>query len=293
MIFDITHRTKYVYNEPVNLCHNEARLVPRELDFQTCSQCRISIDPKPNDHRERIDFFGNRVMFFSIEQPHETLTVTATSQVALTRNPWDLATFNTLTWETVRNVLLQSDSAEAFEAVPFVFDSPLICADARLKAYAAQSFTADRPIMDAILDLMHRIYRDFEFMPNVTTISTPLADVLQRRRGVCQDFAQLAIGCLRSLGLAARYMSGYIETTPPPGRQRLQGADASHAWVSVWIPGAGWVDFDPTNDQMPVNQHIIIGWGRDYSDVMPLKGVIFSSGRHQLKVGVDVKRRDP
>ena len=290
MKYRISHRTEYIYHEPVSLCHNEARLLPRELPFQSCLQCELAIEPQPSDRRERFDYFGNRTMFFAIEQPHERLIVSAESHIQLAREPWDLEAFGSVTWESVREILQHPDTPDALAARQFVYDSPLAMVSPELHAYAGRSFLPGRPMLSATEDLMHRIFREFEFVPDFTTTSTPLSDVLEHRRGVCQDFAQLAIGCLRSLGLAARYVSGYIETAPPPGKERLQGADASHAWFAAWIPGLGWVDFDPTNDQMPYDQHITIGWGRDFSDVTPLKGVIFSSGRHKLNVGVDMER---
>jgi len=289
MNYRITHRTQYIYNEPVSLCHNEARLLPREMDGQQCNQCRLMIDPAPTDLRERIDYFGNRVVFFAIEHPHEQLTVTASSDVVITRTPRSLRDRPQVPWESVRDTLHSDSTPDGLEARQFVLDSPFSPASPELLTYARTSFPSNRPILDALEDLMHRIYQDFEFVPDATTVSTPLEEVLELRRGVCQDFAHLGIGCLRSLGLAARYVSGYIETLPPPGKPKLLGADASHAWFAAWVPGLGWLEYDPTNDLAPEERHIVIGWGRDYGDITPLKGVLFSSGKHEMRVSVDVE----
>ena len=289
MNYRITHRTRYIYNEPVTLCHNEARLLPREMDGQQCIQCRLIIDPAPADLREWIDYFGNRVVFFSIEHPHEKLSVTANSDVAITKTPRSLGDWPQAPWESVRDALHSEGAPDVLEARQFMLDSPLSAASPDLLAYAQSSFPPGRPMTDAVEDLMHRIYQDFEFVPEATTVSTPLEEVLELRRGVCQDFAQLGIGCLRSLGLAARYVSGYIETLPPPGKPKLQGADASHAWFAAWVPGLGWLEYDPTNDLIPEERHIVIGWGRDYGDITPLKWVLFSSGEHEMIVSVDVE----
>ncbi|MCU0558971.1 MAG: transglutaminase family protein [Desulfobacterales bacterium] len=290
MNYRITHRTHYLYHEPVSLCHNEARLLPRELaGRQQCHRCQLLIDPAPTDHSERYDFFGNRVVFFTIEQPHEALTVTAASSVSVMGPPPVPQAARTLHWEAVRDALRSGMDAETLEARQFVLDSPLAAASAAVRDYALESFAPGRPALDAAESLMQRIYGDFEFVSAATTLATPLSDLLRMRKGVCQDFAHLAIACLRSLGLAARYMSGYIETVPPPGRERLRGADASHAWFATWLPGAGWCDFDPTNGQMPGERHIVLAWGRDYGDIAPLKGVLVSSGKHEMTVGVDVE----
>jgi transglutaminase-like putative cysteine protease len=232
------------------------------------------------------------VASFSIDQPHQSLTVTATSEVTVEPRSGRLDLFDGESWETSRGILMQSSDAESLMARDFVLDSPLVVAQPGLADYAADSFVHGRSLLQSVHDLMERIHRDFRYDPEFTTLSTPLTQVLEHRRGVCQDFAHLAIGCIRSQGLAARYVSGYIETVPPPGRQRLVGADASHAWFSVFVPGAGWVDFDPTNNQVPETQHITIAWGRDYSDVTPLKGIIFGGGNMTMKVAVDVLNLD-
>ena len=193
-----------------------------------------------------------------------------------------------LSWEKARDRLRNDRSADVIEATQFTLDSPMIKTDELLAEYAKGSFLPGRPLDEAVHDLMQRIYAEFKYDPEFSTIATPLTEVMKHRSGVCQDFAHLAIGCLRSRGLAARYVSGYIETAPPPGKERLIGADASHAWFSVFHPGFGWLDFDPTNNQLPTDRHITVAWGRDYADVTPLRGVAFGGGKHKLKVAVDV-----
>lgn len=290
MNYRVVHITSYEYSSPAGLCHNEARLLPRQLGRQRCLHSSLSIEPTPVDYLERLDFFGNRVAYFTIQQPHEKLVVTATSELAIAEEQGGLAFGNDLPWETVRNRLQEDRTPEILDALQFSLDSPIVVADGEMKDYAEDSFTSGRPLLEAVQDLMQRIYKDFTYDPGFTTIATPLSEVIAHRRGVCQDFAHFAIGCLRSHGLAARYVSGYLETIPPPGKERLVGADASHAWFSVFLPGSGWLDFDPTNNQMPRERHITVAWGRDFSDVTPLKGVAFGGGEHTLKVSVDVAK---
>jgi transglutaminase-like putative cysteine protease len=261
------------------------------------------------DFRERIDFFGNRVVYFAVQQPHSKLIVTAVSEVTIFPRQNNLDLFNQVPWEQVRNLLqgttLQGQSQsqqgqiqsqdqeyipEMLDAKQYLLDSPMVTVTPTLADFAQRSFLPGRALVDVVHDLMGRIYKDFTYDPTFTTIATPLAEVLSFRRGVCQDFAHLAIGCLRAYGIAARYISGYVETLPEPGKTRLVGADASHAWFSVYIPGTGWLDFDPTNNTVPLDQHITLAWGRDYADVTPLKGIAFGGGQHTLSVSVDVLR---
>ena len=195
-----------------------------------------------------------------------------------------------LAWEEARRQLHTDLDPDILEMRQYILNSPMIPAMPELYAYAEKSFAEGRPLLEAVEDLSTRLYTDFTYDPNFTTIATPLIDVIKHRRGVCQDFAHLGIGCLRALGLAARYVSGYIETNPPPDQKPLAGADASHAWFSVYLPQLGWIDFDPTNNQMPTDRHITVAWGRDYADVTPLKGVVFGSGTHELSVSVDCER---
>lgn len=283
MNYRVTHRTVYRYDQPASLCQNEARLAPRSLTHQACHEHRVNIEPMAADYRERLDFFGNKVAYFSVQEPHGQLTITASSRVNV-QAPAALPT--DMPWEEARLAPGRPDR----EARLYAMASTLVdSGEPGLLEYARPSFLAGRPLLEAAEDLMRRIHADFKFDPLSTTVSTPLADVLRHRRGVCQDFAHFGLGCLRALGLAARYVSGYIETLPPPGRQRLVGADASHAWFAVYAPGWGWTDFDPTNDMRPGERHVTVAWGRDYADVAPLKGVVFGGGAHRLEVSVDVE----
>jgi transglutaminase-like putative cysteine protease len=290
MRYRITHTTHYDYADSVGQSCHEARLLPRTCPGQTLLGSRLEITPRESDFRMREDFFGNSVAYFTIPEPHQTFTVTAVSKIALTGQPPQLDLRPGAGWESVRDTLRLERSDAALDASQYLLDSPFIASSAALAAYAEAAFSPGRPLVEAVYDLMQRIHRDFTFDPGFTTVATPLTTVLAHRRGVCQDFAQLAIGCIRSLGLAARYVSGYIETLPPPGGQKLAGADASHAWFSGFIPETGWMDFDPTNNQVPGDQHITVAWGRDYGDVAPLKGVIFGGRNHELQVSVEVER---
>jgi transglutaminase-like putative cysteine protease len=259
------------------------------------------------EFHERIDFFGNRVTYFAIQQPHNQLIVTAISEVTLFPKQYTLDLFNQMTWEQVRNLLQETpyqtqaqsqqgqfqnpdQPPELMDAKQYLLDSPMVALSQELADYAQASFQPNRILVDVVHDLMGRIHHDFVYDPTFSTVATPLSDVLNFRRGVCQDFAHLAIGCLRAFGIAARYISGYVETLPTPGIQRLVGADASHAWFSVYIPNIGWMDFDPTNNTVPLDQHITLAWGRDYADVTPLKGIAYGGGQHTLSVSVDVFR---
>lgn len=290
MKYRITHQTIYSYNETVPLCHNEAHLKPRNGITQNCLRSQLQVEPLPTLQEDRIDYFGNKVSYFSIQTPHKILTVTAISEIDIQHSGFVSLPTNSPPWEQVRDSLENSLESASLEARELVLDSPVISVDDSLNAYALPSFTPNRPVLDAVRDLMKRIYTEFSYDPHFTTVVTPLGEVLEHRRGVCQDFAHLMIGCVRSMGIAARYVSGYLETLPPPGQKKLQGSDASHAWISVYVPNQGWIDFDPTNNQIPTFQHITTAWGRDYSDVTPLKGIIFGGGEHTLSVSVDVER---
>jgi transglutaminase-like putative cysteine protease len=291
MKYTIEHKTVYSYLEPVSLCHNIARLVPRNTSDQTCTGTTIQISPQPNRVNEYEDFFGNKIIYFSIEQEHRELSVCVRSEVQ--KKPQG-QTNNTLHGDAAMGNLemeLQGPKSEAADIRQYIFETPMTAWDQGILDYARISFTPGRSVFEATEELTRRIYKDFEYKPGHTTISTPLAVVMKQRKGVCQDFAHLAIACLRSLGLPARYVSGYIETKSPEGVEKLVGVDASHAWFSVYIPGRGWTDFDPTNNCLVSDQHITIGWGRDYADIAPLEGIILSSGSHELTVSVDVKRK--
>jgi transglutaminase-like putative cysteine protease len=277
MKYTIQHKTSYTYLEPVSLCHNIARLVPRDTLKQICRNTSIEISPQPDRINEYEDFFGNKVIYFSIEKEHWELTVNVTSEVEKIG-----------TEEVNKELSVQDESSMEIKQYSFV--TAMTTANEDIVRYGLESFPQGRSLFEGAKDLTRRIYRDFEYKPGHTTIATPLAEVMKQRKGVCQDFAHLAIACLRAMGLPARYVSGYIETLSPEGEGKLIGVDASHAWFGVHIPQLGWTDFDPTNNCLVSDQHITIGWGRDYADIAPLEGIILSSGSHELTVSVDVKR---
>ncbi|MFY9974219.1 MAG: transglutaminase family protein [Chromatiaceae bacterium] len=291
MRFRINHLTRYTYAEPVSLCHSILHLKPRHQGplGQHCHGSQLRIDPWPAVNREHEDFFGNRVNYFSIQQSHSYLEVTAISEVEVTVPELpDPAT--TLPWEVALERLHGSREPAMVGARIFALPSALVPLEPSATAYAAQSFTPGRPILEATRELMGRIFEEFDYDPHFTTVATPVAEVMEHRRGVCQDFAHVAIAGLRGLGLAARYVSGYLETLPPPGQPKLRGSDASHAWFSLLVPDLGWVDFDPTNDQLLGEQHITTALGRDFQDVTPMRGIFYGGGAHDLTVAVDVDR---
>ncbi|SHJ08621.1 Transglutaminase-like enzyme, putative cysteine protease [Malonomonas rubra DSM 5091] len=290
MRFRVTHITAYEYKDAVALCRNQAYLLPRQTPWQHCLISTLEIDPQPVDLRERLDPFGNRVSHFALQHAHKKLTVTAKSEIKIKTDPERFAAANRNSWDQLIPQLRSNKSPEILAALPFLYDSPLAGSSSALSDYARPSFPNGRPLADAAMDLMSRIYQDFTYQPGVTTVATPLSQVLKTRQGVCQDFAHLGVACLRSLGLPARYVSGYIETLPPPGQPRLVGADASHAWFSVFTGDAGWLDFDPTNNQLIADQHVTVAWGRDFDDVSPLRGVALGGGEHSVQVSVDVER---
>jgi len=287
--YTITHRTLYHYSSGVALCHNQAWLLPREASWQRCRPSRITIQPRPALSVERQDFFGNRVLYFAIQDIHQRLEVTLATEVqVLDARPFGPSS-PSMAWEQAGKMLREDPDPEIIEARLFVLDSPFVSLHPSFRGYAEPSFPPGRPLLDAVADLNRRINQEFTYDPHFTTTATPLGEVLSERRGVCQDFAHLGIACLRALGLAARYVSGYLETIPPPGQPRLVGADASHAWLAVYVPGTGWAEFDPTNDCMPGERHVTLAWGRDYGDVAPLTGVMTGGGSHSLEVSVDVE----
>lgn len=291
MHYTIQHKTTYTYFEPVSLCHNIARLVPRDTAGQKCKNTTIHISPLPDRVNEYEDFFGNKVIYFSIEKEHWELMVNVTSEVERKfSGQMKMEAVRKVSLEDVKQSLLELETDEAINIRQYLFETPMTAWDNDIRAYVLDSFIPDRSVFDATEELVRHIYEDFEYKPGHTTIATPLSVVMKQRKGVCQDFAHLAISCLRSIGLAARYVSGYIETLSPEGVEKLIGIDASHAWFSVFIPNIGWTDFDPTNNCIVSDQHITIGWGRDYADIAPMEGIILSSGSHELTVSVDVKR---
>ena len=282
--YDVVHTTEYVYSESVAVSHHLARLSPRVLPHQQRLHHDLQIEPPPAVITRHTDYFGNAVTFFAMQGAHKRLTVRARSRVAL--QPASVpAASDTPPWEEVAD-----RTTLPLEALEFLFDSALVPPRVELAAYARAVFPPGRPLLDAVLELTHRIHEEFTFDPEATTVATPLADVFKSRRGVCQDFARLEIACLRSLGLPARYVSGYLETAPPEGGVRLIGADASHAWLAVYCPDAGWIHVDPTNNVLPSSSHVTVAWGRDYDDVSPIHGVILGGGNHSLRVNVDVLR---
>jgi len=283
----VLHTTHYSYSEPVSLCQNQARLTPRSFGRQTCLDCKLVISPEPTVRRSHRDFFGNIVTYLALFEPHTSLKVSAQSIVSLAPAAWPNPEL-TLPWERARDLARRPDSADSLLAAQFIYPSLFVPALPETLDYARQSFGPKRPLLTALLELTERIHRDFRFDSRATTINTPVLEVMEKRRGVCQDFAHLQLSCLRGMGLSARYVSGYLLTDPPPGQPRLIGADASHAWISVYCPGFGWVDLDPTNNSMPDLRHITVAWGRDYSDVCPLQGVYTGGGQHTLRVEVDV-----
>jgi len=283
--YRVTHRTSYVYESDVTASYGQLHLLPREEPGQRCRSTEVTIDPTADDYRERIDYFGNRACFVAIHEPHRALTVTANSLVEVDRRPEAICRFGQRPWEHARDTV----AGDHVEAVQFALDSPLACSAEPYREYALESFTKGRDLIDALGSLSARIHADFEYKPGSTSVTTPLAEVFEQRRGVCQDFAHLGIACLRSIGLPARYVSGYMETDPPPGRPKLTGVDGSHAWLSVLVPGTGWLDIDPTNDQLVNGRYIITAYGRDYGDVPPINGVIYTEGKTgSLTVTVDV-----
>lgn len=285
--YRIRHRTVYEYTHPVTVSHHSARVSPQTTGSQKCSEFELAIDPEPAVRSMRTDYFGNQVCFFSIQEIHRRLDITADSQVSVDR-PTSLAPGLSLAWSDVAGLFRDPVSPDVVAAYQFCFDSPLLRSLPELADYARESFAKEVPLLAGVADLSRRIHADFKYDPVATTVATPLAEVLEKRRGVCQDFAHLAIASLRSLGLSARYVSGYLRTHAAPGRTRLIGADASHAWFSVYCPVAGWVDFDPTNNALPAEEHITVACGRDYSDVSPVSGILVGGGSHKVKVSVDV-----
>lgn len=293
MRYRVVHRTSYRYDTPVSVGYSLARLTPRTYPGQTCHEVTTTIDPEPDDRAERTDAFGNELTWFSIERPHDHLDVVASSEVTVEGEPAQLLLAAPQHWEEVRDALRDSTSDDVVDARPYTLPSPLVPALPEIEWLADAAFTPDRPLVDAVIDLMSRIHHEFTYDPGYTSVSTPLREVLEHRHGVCQDFAHLAIAALRSRGLAARYVSGYLETVPPPGQPKLQGADASHAWFSVFVPEVGWIDLDPTNDQAVGERHITLGWGRDYRDVAPLVGILYGGAGQRLEVAVDVMPVEP
>jgi transglutaminase-like putative cysteine protease len=291
MTYNITHRTLYEYAAPVTVSHHVARLEPCSSHLQTCERFNLKIFPEPALRKEHLDYFGNQLCFFAIQEIHSQLEIITHSRVVVRAGKAGGAE-NSLSWEAVAALFRDPVSPEVVEPYQFIFDSPQVRASFELADYARESFGKNTPLLEGIRDLTHRIFTDFKYDVKATTVATPLEEVLEKRRGVCQDFAHLGIAFLRSLGLPARYVSGYLRTRPPAGKPRLVGADASHAWFSVFCPGTGWVDFDPTNDVQPGEEHVTVALGRDFGDVSPVAGILTGGGKHNVKVSVDVEPLD-
>jgi transglutaminase-like putative cysteine protease len=291
MNYQVRHSTTYDYHEMVAVCQNVVHLAPRPVRWQLSHRHRLVVRPVPATMRRQTDYFGNPVTHFAIHEGHRKLSITSISQVEVRSRPV-LVPSESLAWEAVRDAMPADRTSLGLDTYQFCFDSPRIGRAANLAAYAAVSFLPRRPILEAALDLNRRIHADFAFDPHATNVFTPLAEVFEKRRGVCQDLAHVGVGCLRSIGLAARYVSGYLRTVPPPGKPRLVGADVSHAWISLCCGALGWVDLDPTNDVLVDTDHITIGWGRDYNDVCPINGMFIGGGQHAMHVSVDVEPID-
>ena len=286
--YRINHTTSYQYDDAISLGYNRAYLTPRETPWQHTRFTRVVVAPHPAVTSRRTDYFGNVQTLWTLQERHERLTITATSRVSLKPRPAaDLAA--SPPWEAIRALVHADRSPEVLEALEQVFDSPMARSSPALRAYAGESFKPGRPVLAAARELTRRIFKDFAYKPDVTTVTTAPDEALALRAGVCQDFAHVAIAAMRGLGLPARYVSGYLRTLPPPGKPKLRGADASHAWFSVYGgKAAGWVDFDPTNDCVPGLDHITLAWGRDFGDVSPARGVVLGAGTQALSVAVDV-----
>jgi transglutaminase-like putative cysteine protease len=287
MKYRVRHVTTYRYAEPVDLGSHMLHLSPRQLPHQAVLDASILASPEPGRTSERPDHFGNAVVWMFIDRPHDRFEVTLDATVEVLF-PRQADAVKSLPWEEVAAAAREGD-AESWQASEFVFDSPMLPLEPGAGGYAAASFPPGRPILAGLIDLNSRIRRDFAFRSGVTTISTPVARVLAQRAGVCQDFTHLMISGLRALGLPARYVSGYLRTKPPPGTTRRRGADQSHAWVGAWLgPARGWVDLDPTNDLVVRDEHVVLAWGRDYSDISPVRGMILGGGHHTVSVAVDL-----
>jgi transglutaminase-like putative cysteine protease len=285
--YTVEHETRYAYRVPVSQSWQLAHLTPHHLPWQKVLRHELRIEPVPDERHEARDSFGNGVTHFGVHGPHALLRVKMACDVEISERP-DPARVASQSWEAVRAAMLDGPGHDALAAVRMAEPSTLVPWSDAARAYAAASFTPDRDWLQATLDLMHRIHREFEFDPETTTVTTSVDEVLAQRSGVCQDFAHVMIACLRSHGLPARYVSGYLLTDPPPGRPRLLGADASHAWVGAYSPRHGWVEFDPTNDHHADARYITLASGADFADVVPLRGVILGGRGQTMKVAVSV-----
>jgi len=286
VIYRVSHLTEYQYEQPVSSSHHELHLLLRAAARQRVRSEELTVTPGAAVRRDRVDYFGNRSTHLEIWEPHRHISVLSRSEVEVTQA--GAPPPSGPGWEAVRDLVRGPGDVEILEAAAYTLESPYVGILAEAAELAAPSFSPGRPLLEAVADLTSRIHAGFTYDARATSVSTPVSEVLQHRRGVCQDFAHLEIACLRALGLPARYVSGYLVTTPPPGQPRLVGADASHAWLAVFCPGTGWAEYDPTNDVIPDDKHVTLAWGRDFGDVTPLRGVVMGGGAHTLNVSVDV-----
>ncbi|WP_447968496.1 transglutaminase family protein [Nitrospira sp. M1] len=287
VMYQVSHKTTFTYTQPVAISHHILRLLPRVHPRQQTLRSTVLVEPAPSVHSEGVDFYGNPMMYLTIQEPHTQLVVSASSRIDVhlaecmsleTSRPWDQVVSDL---QTLHEPAIQ-------EAQQFLYNSPYVISNDATYDYVQQCFPPGRPMLAGVMELTSQIYHEFRYEGGVTDVSTPVDEVLEKKRGVCQDFAHLEIALLRSLGLPARYISGYLLTHPPEGKEKLAGADASHAWLSVWCPDFGWIDFDPTNNMIPGDEHITLAWGRDYGDVSPINGFMVGGGEHTVSVAVDV-----
>jgi transglutaminase-like putative cysteine protease len=284
--FHVLHETRYEYAATVALSQKLMHLTPRSFQFQHCESHTMSLNPADSERRMGIDYFGNHTNYCVVSEPHQNLLVRAESTITLQSRPGQELIANSVPWEHARDGIHLQENPTRLEIIKYLYTSTHINYSEELAAYARESFRPGRSVLESAFDLTRRIYSEFSFDPEATDISTPLSELLKIKRGVCQDFAHLMIGCLRAIGLSCRYVSGYILTRPAPGKPRLIGADASHAWVSVYCPSIGWVDFDPTNCCIVNMEHVTLGWGRDFDDVSIIRGVMLGGGAQTLNVNV-------
>jgi transglutaminase-like putative cysteine protease len=282
MIYSAIHITRHLYQSPVAQSLNELRLTPRSLPGQQVREVNICVEPEPDTWQSRKDYFGNEVITVGVYEPHSRFVIEAKSVVEVEAP--SKKGISPIPWEEARDRIASQPDDESLAAMEYVYDSPYVAGAAELAEYARPTFTPGRPLAEALYELSHRIYTEFKYKPNSTSIQMPLLEVLGNRKGVCQDFAHVMIGALRSLRLPARYTSGYLRSSPGS-----HGAEASHAWVAAYVPGSGWLSYDPTNDVMPTDRHVTLAWGRDYGDVTPVKGVAVGGGSHSVEVEVMVK----
>ncbi|KZX51302.1 transglutaminase [Halioglobus sp. HI00S01] len=291
MRYKVRHTTRYSYPARVTSCYNLANVLPRDTRRQRCLDSKVTVSPMPAVSRSRTDYFGNHAYQFEIQKAHKELVITAESEIQISEAQPDLNLDFGISYAQALHYMRSNRSHHALEAREYLLNSPMIAATEELTNYAQPSFVPDRSLKSCVAELTTRIFSDFTYDPEFSTIATPLSEVLEHKRGVCQDFAHLQVGCLRAVGIPAKYVSGYIETLPAPGEEKLVGADATHAWVAYFCPDEGWLEFDPTNDTAAQTQHIVTAYGRDFLDVTPVKGVIFGGGSAPaLDVSVDVSR---